>query len=221
VKIDKTFYMKKYISILFILAICFFIPAVAPGQVPKIISDLQVKKAIETFAKLIDTPDLYKCGVKSLAELKLLKPGQQFKKYMISLDAIKKYRQGDDVNNMIKEYEAVEVALVNDSGKIKTSIEFVKTGNNWKASGYGSTSEFVILSQAQTALTANAINRGKLIRIPSLQVSFIAVSSAAGLDFVSLADNPKLKLTKGQTIKSSDAILKLAPYATKHNGSPN
>lgn len=110
---------------------------------------------------------------------------------------------------------------MNDSGKIRTSIEFVKIKDEWEASGYGSTPDLIVLKNAQTTLQPSFVAKGKLIRIPALQTSFIAVSSLAGLEFISLTDNQKLKLTRGQKINSSDAILKLVPLANKHNGLPN
>lgn len=213
--------MKKNIIIILLLTTCFFTTIVIKAQPEKIIPESQIKKAIQIFVNLVDSQDLQEFGLQSIAELKSLKAGKQFKKYMIGLDDIKKYKQGEDVGKIIKEYPSIEVSLVNEAGNIRTSIEFVKIKDKWEASGYGSTPELIILSNAQTTLGQNAVAKGRLIRIPALQTSFIAVASATGLEFISLNDNQNLKLARGQKINSSEAILKLVPFANKHNGLPN
>ena len=215
--------MKKNIIILF-LTICFFNPIFIVAQKKggnDTIPESQIKKSIQTFANLIDSQDVQEFGLKSVAELKSLKPGKQFRKFMIGLNDIKKYKPGEDVRKIIKEYLSIEVSLVDKAGKIRTSIEFVKNKGNWEASRYGSTPELKILSNAQTALGASFVKKGDLIRIPALQINFIAVASAAVLEFISLEDNQKLKLKKGEKLTSSEAILRLVPLANKHNGLPN
>lgn len=180
-----------------------------------------IKEAIQTFTNLVDSQDVQEFGLKSVDELKSLKPGKQFKNYMIGLDDIKKYKPGEDVRKIIIEYPSIEVSLVNGAGKIRTSIEFVKNKDKWEAAGYGSTPELIILSNAQATLGDSVVNKGNLIRIPALQTNFIAVSSAAGLEFIILEDNKILRFKKGEKITSSEAILRLMPLANKHNGLPN
>lgn len=212
--------MEKSIIKLLLLIVCFFTTIVIKAQRDTISKNL-IDKSIQTFVNLLDSQDVQQFGLKSIAELKTLKAGRQFKKYTIGLSAIKKYKQGDDVKKIIDEYPSIEVSLVDGSGKIRTSIQFVKKNNKWEATGYGSTPELIHLRNAQNELAKSSINKGNLIRIPALQTSFIAVSSAAGLEFISLENNQKLKFIKGQKIPASEAILRLVPFANKHKGLPN
>ena len=215
--------MKKN-TIVLLLTTCFFPTIIIVAQKKQgneTIPESQIKESIQTFTNLIDSQDVQEFGLKSVVELKSLKAGKQFKKYMIGLNDIKKYNPGDDVRKIIKEYPSIEVSLVNKDGEIRTSIEFVKNKDKWEASGYGSTPELIILSNAQAALGISVVNKGNLIRIPALQTSFIAVSSAAGLEFIILEDKQYLKFKKGEKITSSEAILRLKPLANKHNGLPN
>jgi len=186
-----------------------------------LISNSEIKKSIQEFIELIGSDDPSVYGLKDKTELNSLNAGKQFKKYMIGLSAIKNYKPGNAVGMMIKEYPAIEVSLVSSTGNIRTSIEFVKSKGKWEASRYGSTSELILLSRAQDVLSNNDINRGNLIRIPSLGISFIAVPSGSGLNFISLEDHPDLGFEKGQSIAASEAILKLVPLANKHKNFPN
>ena len=214
--------MKKTKVKLLLLAVCCFTTVSIKAQNgDTVIQVTQINKSIQAFAKLLDSQQLQKFGLKSIDELKALKPGKQFKKLMIGLNDIKKFKQGDDVQKIIKDYPSIEVSLVDQAGNIKTSIEFVMNQGKWEASRYGSTHELAILRNAQTALANSDFQRGSLIRIPALRISFIAVSSAAGLEFINLEDNQKLNLKKGEKIAASAAILRLVPLAAKHNGLPS
>src|SRR5688500_10215651 len=63
----------------------------------------QVYQAIQTFTNLLDSEDVREFGLKSIDELKSLKPGKQFKYFMIAVADIKKYKAGEDVSKIIKE----------------------------------------------------------------------------------------------------------------------
>lgn len=178
-------------------------------QTDTIISNKQIQTSIQTFIRVIGSDDAKQYGLKNAAELNSLIPGKQFRRYMISINDIKNYQQGSDVKSIIKEYSAVEVSLVNSTGKIRTSIEFVNNNGQWEASRYGSTPEMVLLRSVQGAIADSLIHNGMLVRIPSLSISFIAVPSGSGLKFISLADHSNLKLLKGESVAASDAILKL------------
>lgn len=216
--------MKKNILInLLSFTACFFATTIINAQKTQtdtIISESLIKESINRFVSLVDSEDVQEYGLKSIAELKSLRAGKQYRKYVIGLNDIKKFKAGDDVAKIIKEYPSIEVSLVNKSGKIITSIEFVKKDNKWEASGYGSTPELISLGQAQTKYGNGIARRGNLIRIPALGVSFISIPSAAGLEFMSLEDNQKYKLQKGIKTTASSAILKLVPFANNHNGLP-
>jgi hypothetical protein len=216
--------MKKNITILLFILIgvmtIFFVLAQKKKGIDTIPENL-IKESIQTFTKLVDSLDIQEFGLKSVDELKSLIPGKQFKNYLIAVDDIKKYKAGEDVRKIINEYPSIEVSLVNGTGNIITSIEFVKNKDKWEAAGYGSTPEFIILRNAQAAIGDSAIKKGTLIRIPALHTSFIAVPSATDLNFIILDDNFSLDFKKGAILPASQAILKLVPLANKHNGLPN
>jgi len=215
--------MKQVIVLLQIVA-CLALAVNISGQPTHLVKDTvpysEIKKSMQIFVNLVDSQHVGQFGLASVAELNSLKPGRQFINYMIGLDDLRNYKTGDDVSKLIKEYPSIEVALVNDAGKIRTSIEFVQRDGKWEASGYGSTSEFILLSYSQTTVGENIVNNGNLVRIPSLGVSFLSVRSRTGTDFISLQDNEQLKLGRGQRMSASEAISKLVPFARKHNGQP-
>ncbi|HYV95447.1 MAG TPA: hypothetical protein VE978_26975 [Chitinophagales bacterium] len=181
----------------------------------------QINEAIQTFANLANEKNIQSFGLENVDQLEALKPGRQFKKYMIGLDDIKKYKTGDDVNAMIKELPSIEVSLINESGTILSSIEFEKKEDKWVASGFGLTSDLAGLRNAQSMLADSSLNVGRLIRIPSLHTSFLAVPSSTGINFIVLEDNESLGFRKGAMIAASNALLQLVPVANQYNGLPD
>ncbi len=218
--------MKKNIVILLFVGVCvvttilILLPKckTADGDT---ISRSQVREAIDSFANFVDPAEVPEFGLNSIAEIRSLKGGKQFKRYIIDLNDIQKYKAGEDVGKMIKEYPAIEVALVNDSGHIRTAVEFVKYNGKWKAAAWGSSPEFTMVIDAQSYIKDTVINQGKLIRIPALHISFIAISSGAGLEFFILKDDDSLQFKKGEKKLSTDVILKLVPIAKTLDELPN
>ena len=206
----------------YLLAASGLLLSIAMGAQVKFVSDSQVTRSLKTFMSLLDSQEVKDFGLKSVAQLATLRPGKQFKKYMISLDKIREFKQGDNVKAIISEYPAVEVSLISQTGKIETSIEFLKTSQGkWEPGGFGATPDMIRLSDARDVIPDNVIKKGDLIRIPALQMTFLTVSSSTGLEFISLEDYPNLNLHRGQKAKASNVILRLVPEALKHNGLPN
>jgi len=204
-----------------LLTIIFTLATILVRGQEKYVSDSLIIRSLQTFVKLVDSQHLKDFRLKSMDELKSLKGGQQFKTYMIGLNDLKKYQQGDDVDQIIMEYPVVEVALVSATGRIVTSIQFLKDHGKWEASRYGLTPALGLLSGVQGMVEDSVIKKGKLIRIPTLGVNFIAVRSAGQLQFISLQDRPNLKLTKNQKLEASEAIWRLVPLASKQTGQFN
>jgi hypothetical protein len=187
------------------------------GGVP----EQQVTSSIQTFTRLVNDQNIQSFGLKSVDQLRSLKPGRQFRKYMIGLDDVKKFKSGDDANAIIKPLEAVEVSLVDASGAIQTSIEFVRKDNKWEPSGYGLSQDLTRVRNVQREIPDSIFNSSRLISIPALRTSFLAVGAGAALNFVVLEDNAQLDLKRGAIIPASDAVLRLVSSANEYNGLPD
>jgi hypothetical protein len=181
-----------------------------------------INKSIQTFANLVDSLQVKNFGLKSKDQLKTLTGGRQFRTLMIGLYDLQSYKQNDNVRKIIKEYPSREVALVDQQGKMVTSIRFAKKNGQWKAVGYGSTTEFIGLRNAQDSIPKTLVAKGNLIRIPALEVSFIQVPSTFGpLEFICLQTRKDLDFYKGKRILASEAIWTLAQRAKKMKDLPD
>lgn len=187
------------------------------GEVPQD----QVNQSIQTFTRLANDQNIQTFGLKSMEQLRSLKPGRQFRKYMIGLDDVKKFQAGNDVNAIIKPLEAVEISLVDGNGAVQSSIEFVRRDNKWEPSGYGLSNDLVRVKNIQSQVPDSIFRTARLISIPSLKTSFLATGSGAALNFVVLEDNAALELRRGAILPASDAVQRLVTSANEYNGLPD
>ena len=215
----KKTYLITFCSVLFFSFLLMIL--LGQGNNSENIPDKQVREAVNTYSKLMTIETLRDMGFKSADQVKSLKSGQQFKKYMIELDAVRKFKSGDNVDLMIKELPSIEVSLMDDAGKIQTSVEFIKNKDKWESAGFGLSSEFVLLKNAQAFINADTLKSGRLIRIPALHSAFVAISSPAGVNFIVLEDNESMGLKKGSILPASEVILKLVKSANEYNGLPD
>jgi hypothetical protein len=188
------------------------------GNGNDVISNKQITESIESFTKLINNDNANSFGLKNAEELKALKGGKQYKKYMIELNDIKKFKPADNVDGITKELPSVEVTLVDGAGQIRTSIEYVKNKDKWEASGFGMSREIIALQGAQKQI--DSVKDGRLISIPALQTHFYAVTTGTGTNFIPLEDNATLGFRKGLAIPSAEALTKLIALANEYNGLP-
>jgi hypothetical protein len=216
--------MKKSLIVLLIMSSNLFLQSsFAQKKVTPILKkvpEARIKESILAFANLLDTQQFKKFGIKDQAQLKSLKPGIQFQNYFIGTNDIKNFKPTDDYKKIIREFPSVEVALVDESGKILTAIEFDKKVEKWNVIGYGATPEMISVSKAQDVLGKNTLQKAQLIRIPALFISFLAVPTSSGICFIPLADNTYAKFKKGEKLKPSEAITRLMPLANQLKGFP-
>lgn len=217
--------MKKSIRILLGVVFIFVaITIVINGQNrngDNTITPSQVNNAVQTFSQLVNDKDAAEFGLKNAAEIKSLKAGNQFTNYMIQLDDIKKYKSGDDVNTLIKAMPSAEVALTDANNTFVTSIEFTKKNGAWQATGFGASTDLKVLYNQRAPFADSIINTGKLVRVPALHTSFIALTNSQGLNFIPTEDNENLGFKRGAFIPASDALNKLVQAANIYNGLPD
>ena len=214
--------MKNKI-ITFVFAAAFILVAVVilvaqGGKGNDVIPEKQISESIQTFSGLVNADNAKSFGLRNAEELKSLKAGKQFKKYMIELNDIKKFTAADNVEKIIRELPAVNVALIDANGQIKTAIEYTLNKDKWEASRFGMNSDMLAIQGAQQIL--DSAKDGRLISIPALQANFYEITAAEGKFFIPLSDNEGMGFKKGVAIPSVEAITRLIKSANEYNGLP-
>jgi hypothetical protein len=217
----STITLSVFAACIFALVIIFSQNKAQTRNQAETISSDQVRKAVQTLSAMVTDQNFQTFGLTGKDQLKSLKAGKQYNKSIIGLDAIKNYKAGQDVQAIIKPLAAIEVPLVDESGKIQTAIEFVKNKDKWEASGFGLSSDLAAVRNAQANRADTSKANVSLIRIPALRTRFIGVTTSTGLSFIVLENNESLGFRQGETILAKDAILKLVSVAKLYNGLPD
>jgi hypothetical protein len=217
----KSLKMKTKIIILSVLSISLFAVILLAQQDKRddAIPNKKIEEALQTFIKIVEKQGAGNFGIKSVDELKGLQQGIQFQKSMIELEALRKFNETSDVNQLIKKTAATEVVFVSRDGQIKTGIEFTKNKENWEASSFGLSNELTLLQKEGFKLDSLS-KQEQLIMIPSLQTSFLTKQVGIDMMFVPLTTNDSLGLRRGVAMKAKEALLKLVPLANLYNGLP-
>jgi hypothetical protein len=188
------------------------------GKGNDVIPEKQINESIQAFSGLVNAENAKSFGLRNAEELKSLKAGKQFKKYMIELNDIKKFTAADSVEKITRELPAVNVALIDANGQIKTAIEYTMNKERWEVSRFGMTGDMLAIQGAQQII--DSAKDGRLISIPSLQTNFYEITSPQGKLFIPLSDNEGLGFKKGIAISSAEALKKLVKAANDYNGLP-
>src|SRR5687768_16152059 len=97
----------------------------------------QVNQAIQTFSRLLTPETMKSFGVNSVEELRSLLAGNQWRKHIIGIEDIRRFTPQTQLSGIIKPVDAVEVTLVNQSGEIRSGIEFTRKDGKWQAGSFG------------------------------------------------------------------------------------
>ncbi len=186
-----------------------------------VISAEQVSKSIQSFIRLVTPQTAESFGLKSADQLKDLKAGRQFKKYMIGLEDVRNFKPETNVNTIIKELEAVEVSLVDQAGQVQTGIEFTRERGKWEPSAFGLSIDLKRLKDAQVGIPDSVIKSSRLVVIPALRTTFLMQGEGASSTFYILENNDRLEFRKGIAIPAADALQKLKVVANEYNGLPD
>ena len=186
------------------------------GQVPA----EQVNRSIQTFSRLLTPETVKSFGVNSVEEFRNLRPGKQFRKYMIGLDDVRSFRPETQVSSIIKQLNSTEVSLVNQSGQIQTGIEFIFRDGKWEPGAFGLSPDMARLKNAQRSLTDVQIDTVLFITIPALQTTFLMTGTGPAANFIVLENNDRLQFRVGSRVPAAEAIRRLKVIADEYNGLP-
>ena len=220
----KTHFMKKSaraIVFVTILTVATILIIAQNRNDEEVITAEQINRSIQSFTRLVTPQTAESFGLKSADQLKELKAGKQFKKYMIGLDDVKNFNTGTNINSILKELEAVEVSLVDQAGQVQTGIEFTREQGKWEPTAFGLSTDLKRVKDAQTGIADSVFKSSRLISIPSLKTTFLMTGDGATSSFIILENNDRLEFRKGSAIPATDAIQKLKVVANEYNGLPD
>ena len=200
-------------------------------------------KALPTFKKVQKLEELHKAAVKGRDQYQMMVTKHNFralglnraadaakttlgtpsKDYLVRLDQLKEYKQGDDPEKLLTDTGIVHYPIVLDN-KIRSTVTMARQNGQWKAVSIGEAvrakKRNVALRESAKALHVRAENYF-IVRVPALNLEFEAVTDPAGqLQLTPILDFPEWDLRAGTPQPASTVFLKLVPAAKGDKGLP-
>jgi len=199
---------------IFLAAIILLLSIQSQGQ--RLPPDSTASRAIASLRKSINPANFKLFGLSSVEEAARLRLGSSpIEVYMIRLDSLKNFQDGDGRTTLISNNQVVYPLYSGDN--LVSSVKLDFDGKSWSVESFG---DRTLITNYQRAL-ANTPQSGKkyIIRIPALNVYFSAVENN-GIQVTLLGDEQMGDLKPGTTTTLQDALLKLKPLANAYNGLP-
>lgn len=132
----------------------------------------------------------------------------------VPLDRLKNYRSSDDPRSLLVDVETTFVPVA-VGGATRTSIVLQRRDSRWVATDFGQ-ADLAKQVTATRGTTAGAI----LVRVPALNLFFLARTSGSGLTLTPITDVPGTELRRGVVADAAAVLAALVPLAQAHNGEP-
>lgn len=208
---------KIFLKIVFsITTLLFFFSLSSKAQ--RLPPDSIAAKTLNSFQKTINQDNYKLFGFQSPAEINNLRLGSlSINVYFIRLDSLKKFQDGDARSLLTNNNQVIYPIYSNDN--IVSSIKLDFDGKKWVVGSFGDreTAQYY-LSALKEINTAN-VNKTYLIKIPSLNISLLAVETTI-INAQLLGDHPIGELKPGVMTPLKDALLRIKPIANAYNGLP-
>lgn len=171
---------------------------------------------IGVLQKLVNDQNYRAMGFDSVDEVKQAQLGQPLPVFNIPLDKLKGYQpESDPKQLLVKSSETIYPVTVN--AQVKSSVTVVQNDAGYAPSSFGNAAIVKSLSQYRQGSTAEG---DFVVRVPALNMYFLARWVDGKLMLVPIADDPRLKLRPGEAVPAETALPQLVALANAYNGLP-
>ncbi len=201
------------------ILVCLAVTAGCLGQEyrdPDQSSGKAAERALETFAKLVDERNYRQMGFESPDEPERATLGRALAEHMVRLDRLREYT-GGPIEELLTDTGRVKY-LVEVDGEVRSSLTVGNRGENWQAESFGGANYAELVAAAARGMddSADAFE----LRVPALNVTFLATRRDGGLVLVPIVDDAGYGFTAGEPIPAQEALSALVEAAREHNGLP-
>lgn len=180
-------------------------------------------EGLVNFSKVIAKQNNYReMGFESPNELGKMALGEPLQIFMIPLDELKKYKQGQDVFGMLRGGNHVLYpVLVNN--QIRSSVTVAEKDKRWKAVSFGS--PLIVKMLDKTRMDSREITKLPsvsyfVVEVPALNLFFIAYRDGVEMLFTPVMDDEKYGFKSGGSMPAGKVLTAIVPAAVEHDGLP-
>lgn len=150
--------------------------------------------------------------------------GEPFAVMMVRLDELNRYQPASTAEpaTLLHDMRTL-VYPIQVAGKLHGEMVVRKVDGTWSARGFAGPAYVQVLEdiRGQVMNTAGIpVGPTMLVRVPALNIEFVAYRDTAGLHLTPITDLEAAGLKAGHTLPASRVFDLLSPLARQHNGLP-
>jgi hypothetical protein len=151
--------------------------------------------------------------------------GEPFTVWMVRLDELQRYQPGfvPEPAALLHDLSTV-IYPIRVADEVHGEMVVGKVKGVWSARGFAGPAHVQKMERIREAVVnATGVPAGStmLVRVPALNIEFIAHRDTAGLQLTPITDLQAADLKAGQTLPAARVFELLSPLAQQHNGLPN
>lgn len=172
--------------------------------------------------KLVTDKNALKMGFTAPADAKKSQLDTPLSGFMVRLDALRAYQEGDDPMKLLQSTGQIIYPL-RVEGSVRSSVTLKKQGSEWRAVSFGSPLRAKSLNGARAAVVKRDRRQAAEffeVTIPALNLNFVGHVADGKLMLTSVADVDMYDLKSTGTQPAKKVFLRLKPEAERHDGLP-
>ncbi|OEU69094.1 MAG: hypothetical protein BA863_07985 [Desulfovibrio sp. S3730MH75] len=180
------------------------------------------EKSLKNFSQLVTEENYRQMGFKSPEEVNSAILGAPIQDFMVRLDRLKEYEPGSKPDELLTATSNVLYPVL-EKEEVRSSITIAKTKDGWQAVSFGGPNFVKLVSSTlieSSKVTGLDYSSYFMVRVPSLNLFFVAHYLDNELMFVPLMDNTRLKFRARISMKAETVFSTILPDAKAHDGLP-
>lgn len=161
-------------------------------------------------------------GFESLDEMGKIAIGEPYQVFMVRLDELNAYTEGQDPNGLLHERKQFLYPVV-IGDQVRSSITLASTPKGWEAASFGSPNRMKLLSKAR----ALSIETTKLapaayfvVEVPGLKLVFVGYRAGGVLMLTPVLDDAAFKFQAGVAMAADKVFATIRVAAKSHMDLP-
>jgi hypothetical protein len=212
----------KLIALMFTLGA--FVIASAQMQMKPIPQEARAEatRSLPQLQQLV-TPESYKAlGFQSVAEAKSATLEAPVQVFMVQLDRLREYQPSASPHALLTETNELKYP-VSVNHQVRTSMVMRQINGKWQVASFGRP----VLTKALTETIQEQAEKTKAsaasffeVKIPALNLVFVARQEGSRLLLTPVIDDPRFELKQGQEVDAQQLFARLVPYAKELKTGP-
>jgi len=181
-----------------------------------------IPSALEAFGQILNDQNADMLGVNPSVNISQAEVDHPVVDFTIGLERLQTYQSGNDPLQILAATRLISYPLLTGGGYV-TSVSLVELDGKWVSASFGSSvsTKAILATRQQIARDGNIpLPEMFQIRVPVLNLVFVAFVQGGALSIAPIFDLPELGLTASRAYPADAVLRSLVPMARAQNSDP-